>query len=208
MTMPDHEPRSSAVGPSHLMSRDEVISSINELIRRLHALGEPADIRIIGGAAIALWHDNERRQTVDVDADLFPLERIVELADAIGEEHTLPEEWLNNNARIFLPSGMGRRGEEWVTVYDQDGVVIRTASLDMLIAMKLNAAQRRGLRELPDLQVLLAEANITTVAEAEDLFESFYPADFLSDKAIRITESALSEPIRAAADPPRLGLRD
>ena len=74
----------------------------------------------------------------------------------------------------------------------------------MLIAMKLNAAQRRARREYEDLRVLLAERGIRTPAEAEVLFEDFYPGDGLNDAAYRILGIALENPNRPEVRAPEL----
>ena len=112
---------------------------------------------------------------------------------------------MNDKAQIFLPSGMGARGEEWETVYTSGTVTVKVASLDMLIAMKLYAAQRRARREYEDLRVLLAERGISSLAEAEALFESFYPDDGLNDTAYRILGIALENPERPAVHAPEFG---
>lgn len=109
---------------------------------------------------------------------------------------------MNDKAQIFLRNGMGNRGEEWETMYTHRNVTVQVASLDMLIAMKLNAAQRRGRREYEDLRVLLAERGITTPAQAESLFEDFYPGDDLNDAASRILGVALENPERADIQAP------
>ena len=57
--------------------------------------------------------------------------------------------------------------------------------------MKLRA-NRPG-RDVNDIRALLALVGITNVATAETLYESFYPGDVLSDRAIRILENLFAE---------------
>lgn len=47
--------------------RDDLIGGIRELVVALREAGEPAGIRIIGGAALSLRYF-ERRTTEDIDA--------------------------------------------------------------------------------------------------------------------------------------------
>lgn len=166
--------------------------------------GEPAELRIDGGAAISLWHNASRGATQDIDAALSPADAILVVAKEVAVEQGRPDDWVNNKAQIFLPSGRGARGEEWETVYMSVTVMVKVASLDMLIAMKLNAAQRRTRREHEDLRVLLAEHGISSKAEAEALFEDFYPSNYLNDIAYRILGIALENPNYPAVRAPEL----
>lgn len=176
------------------LTRDDLEFGLKEVLQRLQKRDEPAELRIVGGAAISLWHNAARGATQDIDAALSPADVILDVAKEVAAEQSWPDDWVNDKAQIFLPSGMGARGEEWETVYSHGQVTVKVASLDMLIAMKLNAAQRRARREYEDLRVLLAERGIKTPAEAEALFEDFYPGDDLNDTAFRILEIALQNP--------------
>ena len=55
--------------PGDQLDRDDLIRGINAVIAKLRAAGEPAGIRIVGGAALALRYF-DRRTTSDVDAHL------------------------------------------------------------------------------------------------------------------------------------------
>lgn len=191
--------------PAARLTRDELEFGLNEVVRLLQERGDPAELRIVGGAAIALWHNAARGATQDIDAALAPVDAILDVVKRVGRVNGWPDDWVNDKAQIFLPSGMGARAEEWETVYSREGVTVKVASLDMLIAMKLNGAQRRARREYDDLRVLLAERGITTVAEAEALFEDFYPGDELNNTAYRVVEFALENPDHAEARPPTFG---
>lgn len=74
------------------------------------------------------------------------------------------------------------RSAEWVTLYDQDGILIQVASPAMLLAMKLRAFEKRGLRDAGDVAVLLAVLRLETADEAEDLLNEFFPAEDLTPR--------------------------
>ena len=103
------------------------------------------------------------------------------MAVQIARERGWPLDWVNDRAKIFLPDGMGR-GPEWVTLYDTGGILVQAASPAMLLAMKLRAVERRGLRDIDDVAVLLATLGIESVDEAEDLLNEFFPSEDLSPK--------------------------
>jgi hypothetical protein len=59
--------------------RDDIIAGLSELIHEMHALGEKAGIRIVGGAALSLRYF-DRATTVDVDASIHPDHAVGEIA--------------------------------------------------------------------------------------------------------------------------------
>lgn len=166
---------------SGILSRDDIIDGIRELIIRLKGAGNTATIQIVGGAAIALTVDGDRLATADVDGPITPLEEVEAVAVQIAEERGWPSDWVNDKAKIFLPDGMGRSAE-WVTLYDRDGILVQAASPAMLLAMKLRAVERRGLRDIDDVAVLLAVTGIESADEAEDLLNEFFPGEDLGPK--------------------------
>jgi len=60
----------------------------------------------------------------------------------------------------------------------------------MLLAMKLHAG-RRG-RDEDDIAVLMAIVRVSTLADAEELYESFYPGEALLGRSIRIVETIIA----------------
>jgi hypothetical protein len=164
------------------LDRDDLIDGLRELIREAHAEGlSGVTIRIIGGAALRLAHF-DRDTTVDIDAQIAPLDKLQPIIDRMATSRGWPADWLNNNAAMFLPSwGLG---VDWQTVFDDGDVSIAVAPTEALLAMKL-LASRPG-RDTPDITKLLALNEITSVEAAEELFEEFYPGDALPEKAIRL----------------------
>lgn len=163
------------------LTRNDIINGIRDLILRLREAGSAATIQIVGGAAIALTIDGDRPATMDIDGPITPPEAVMVAAAEIARRKGWPPDWVNDKAKIFLPDGMGR-GAEWVTLYDQDGILIQAASPAMLLAMKLRAFERRGLRDADDVAVLLAVLEIQTADEAEDLLNQFFPAEDLNPR--------------------------
>lgn len=164
------------------LDRDDLVDGLRELIREAHAQGlSGVTIRIVGGAALRLAHF-DRDTTVDIDAQISPLDQLQPIIDRMATSRGWPADWLNNNAVMFLPSW--GRGVDWQTVFDDGDVSIAVAPIDALLAMKL-LASRPG-RDTPDITKLLALNEITTIRAAEALFEAFYPGDALPEKAIRL----------------------
>ena len=184
MTAAAHDPARAE------LTRPEIIDGLRDLVRRLRSAGQPSRIQIVGGAAIALTLNEHRSATVDVDGPVSPPDIVLATAAAIASERNWRSDWLNDAAAQFLPTGYGRAAG-WVTIYDADGVTVEVADAETLLAMKVYAAQKRGRRELEDLEVLIPAIGLTTVDEVEDLYESFYPGDELKGRPAAIIQAVL-----------------
>lgn len=175
---------------SGTLTRDDIIGGVGEVITRLRDSGTRAKLQIVGGAAIALTIDGERPATVDVDGAIVPVQDVEAVAARIAAERGWPIDWMNDRAKIFLPEGVGRSAE-WVTLYDADGILVQAGSPAMLLAMKLRAVERRGLRDIDDVAVLLAVTGIETADDAEDLLNEFFPGEDLSPKTYERVQTLL-----------------
>lgn len=191
--------------PGDQLDRDEIIHGINEVIDKLREAGEPAGIRIIGGAALALRYF-DRRTTSDIDAQLHPEESILRAAVEVANKEGWPENWLNSNATMFMPSFSV--GLDWEDLYSDANITISVASPRALLAMKINAS-RPG-RDEKDIANLLAITNTRSVSEAEELMDLYYPGDGLSEKALRLLNPIFEQglpPIPATPPAPTLGFK-
>ena len=156
-----------------ILTRDDIVAGLRELIAELASRGQTARIRLVGGAAIALTVDADRPSTVDIDAPLDPTGPVLEAAAAIAARHGWRTDWINDAATMFLPSGLGIRTPEWRTVHQGPHVTVQVASPQTLRAMKLHATPRRGNRDAGDLAALLPVCGITSLAAAVQLYGDF-----------------------------------
>jgi len=146
-----------------------------EILRALQALGDlltSKDVRgqifIVGGAAMALAYST-RRVTKDIDTIFEPKSSIYEAAATVAEELGLPEDWLNEAAKGFMPGEDDNRRP----VPDIHGIEITTASPQYLLAMKL-MAMRFG-EDDEDIEVLIDACGLHSADETLALFERIYP---------------------------------
>jgi len=101
---------------SSVLTRDDIIDGIRDVIVRLRQAGRKATIQIVGGAAIALTIDGDRPATADVDGPVTPFQDVEAVAVQVAKERGWPLNWVNDKAKIFLPDGIGRgRTTEWRT---------------------------------------------------------------------------------------------
>lgn len=178
---------------SEPMEREQIISALRLLIQELGDLQSQARIRIVGGAALSLVHF-ERLATVDVDSLSFERETSTELELAIARVANRlgwPADWLNTE--VQLSGGVPTLGKEihWQNIYSDRSVRIDVAPAEAMLVMKLRA-NRPG-RDTDDIRKLIATLGIVDVNEIESLYEDYYPAEPLSQRALGTAVSILSE---------------
>lgn len=86
----------------HRFAAEEAAALLGELDARLRERGVAASVFVVGGAAIAATEARSRRLTEDVDA-LTHDEVVLEEAKAMARERGLPENWLNQDAKMWMP---------------------------------------------------------------------------------------------------------
>jgi Nucleotidyltransferase of unknown function (DUF6036) len=148
-------------------SRATILSALQALGDELTTQGLRGQIFIVGGAAMALAYST-RRVTKDIDAVFEPKSAIYAAAAKVAEDLGLPEDWLNDGVKGFMPSS----DEQSRPVPDIRGIEVTTASPRYLLAMKL-MAMRFG-EDDEDIEVLLRECDLHSADEALDLLRDMY----------------------------------
>ena len=149
------------MSPSVELTHDEMHALLTELGARLHAAGVEATLYIVSGAAIAFELD-VRRVTADIDAVFHPETTVRAEVAAMANEKGLPQGWLNDNARAFVPGG-----DDDAVPFTVPGMSVALASPRHLLAMKM-AAARPG-QDLDDLALLFDTLGLTTPEAAADV---------------------------------------
>lgn len=157
--------------------RDDLLDAMGELARRVDAAGVSARIHVIGGAALAMGY-YDRIATQDVDCQIDRSTEVLAISEQMAYERAWPTGWLNEKASMFLPIA-GRR--TWRELISHGEVHVMIAPADLLLAMKLNAA-RPG-KDLADIDFLVEACGLETLADAEDLFDRYYPGEVMRPRA-------------------------
>jgi hypothetical protein len=156
-------------------TRARILHALQALGDELTREGVRGQIFIVGGAAMALAYST-RRVTKDIDAVFEPKSSIYAAAARVAEELELPEDWLNDAVKGFMPG----EDEHARPVADIPGIEITTASPQYLLAMKL-MAMRFG-EDDEDIEILLEECDLHTAEETLALLERIYPSQDPSPK--------------------------
>lgn len=154
--------------PERHFNRARILTALQALGGELTRRGVRGQVFIVGGAAMALAYST-RRVTTDIDAVFEPKSLIYEATAKVAEDLGLPEDWLNDAVKGFLPGA----DEHPLPVPEIQGIEITTASPRYLLAMKL-MAMRFG-EDDEDIEILLGECGLRSPEEALELLRSVYP---------------------------------
>jgi hypothetical protein len=122
----------------------------------------------VGGAAMALAYST-RRVTKDIYAVFEPKMVIYKAARRVAVELGLPDDWLNDAVKGFLPGN----DNDARPLPEVSRIEITTASPRYLLAMKL-LAMRFG-EDDDDMKILIQQAGVKNTEEALDLLTRLYP---------------------------------
>lgn len=154
--------------PERQFTQASILQALQALGDELTRRGVRGQIFVVGGAAMALAYST-RRVTKDIDAVFEPKSAIYDAAATVAENLGLPEDWLNDAAKGYMPGN----DENPRPVADVHGIEVTTASSRYLLAMKL-MAMRFG-EDDEDIEILLRECRLHSAEEAIDLLRHMYP---------------------------------
>ncbi len=157
-----------------LFDRGEIERLIKLVALKLNEAGISGQISIVGGAAISLAYVRERDATTDIDAILPNDSRVSKVISQIAEEERLESNWINDAVMGWVPFEIET---QWIELFREGNIIVRIATAELLLAMKLRAD--RGRRDRPDIEALIKLCGITTINQIDDLFESFYHQEVL-----------------------------
>ena len=134
---------------------DQYLKELGKEFRKLNGTTVPAEIVLIGGAAILASY-GFREMTTDVDAVIHASSSMKDAINRVGDKFRLPSGWLNSD---FIQTGSYSPKLDEVSVYYRtfsNVLKVRTVSAEYLIAMKLRSG-RRYKNDLSDIVGILAE---------------------------------------------------
>lgn len=170
------------------LTRSRGMELLNRLSENMPVLPQPADIYVVGGAAMMFEYD-AARETEDIDCIIRRYrEEVLEAAERVAEaEPGLSPDWLNEEAsNMGLPPEAGDLEER--LSYDGQRIRIASASPRRLLAMKLDSHREKDIR---DIATLLEITGIESVDEAQQVFDDAYPHRKLQPAAARLVEALL-----------------
>jgi len=169
------------------LDRETLIEPLDELARRLERRRVRAQVYVIGGTAMSLAFDRARI-THDTDARVDSGHgALTEAVREIVSERGLPGTWLNEQATANIPSAADPRAR---TVYESEYLTITGASVEHILAMKLEAGRRT---DIGDVATLIGHLGITTAERALAIHGRLFPESKRRAKAREILDHVLAQ---------------
>ena len=161
----------------------------NQILKLLHELGDElaveesyATINVCGGAAMAIAYNN-LKSSDDIDGvltDLGSRDKFNECVKLIAKRHDLPDNWLNEDVKIFVNS----MKEFCFNDFGKFGALsVRIVSEEQLLAMKLFAAREN--KDLDDAVNLAKSLNITAKEELNNILYKYFSERSVKFMAMR-----------------------
>ena len=186
----------SAENPITRDNLNEYLKALAKEFRRLNGTKMPAEIVLIGGAAI-LANYGFREVTYDVDAIIIASGALKEAVNIVGDKLSLPRGWLNNDFK---------RTESFsdkllaVSVYYRtfsNIMQVRTVCAEYLIAMKLMSG-RRYKNDISDIYGILWEHHksgspLSRAAIEKAVIELYGDMSKLPETSVKLLEEAFRD---------------
>ncbi len=166
--------------PVSLLDAATIESALERVNARLAAVEVRAELYPVGGAVMCLVFA-ARPSTKDVDGWFSEPSAVRAAARAVAVELALPDDWLNDAAKGFLPAGA--TFQAWRSF---SHLAVVTADAPTLLAMKVSAA--RTLQDAADIRFLADHLGLTDADAVLRLVESYYPADRLAIRSQLLVE--------------------
>jgi hypothetical protein len=154
-----------------LLTRELIEEALGALDSELAAGGARATLYVVGGAAMALVH-HARESTRDVDAWFSEPTAVRNAAKRVAERLDLPDDWLNDAAKAFVPAEAGF--ERWRSLPNLE---VLMADARTLLAMKCAAARTN--EDAGDIRVLASHLNLQTAESVLAVLRAYYPEEQL-----------------------------
>jgi hypothetical protein len=154
-----------------LLTKERIVEAFERLDRALGARGTRAELYLVGGAVMCVALD-ARASTKDVDGWFTEPMAVRAAARDVAAGMGLPDDWLNDAAKAFVPAGA--TFERWRSFAHLD---VSVADNRTLLAMKCAAA--RTDEDAADIRTLAARLDLHRAGDVLAVVTQFYPAERL-----------------------------
>lgn len=171
-----------------LLDRQRCYELLDKLNQKMPPVPTPAEIYVIGGAAMALEYD-ATRQTEDVDVVIRRYgSEVLAAAEAIAAESPgLGADWLNQTAKAHRNLPTAADPDER-TSYEGSRIRVKSAGAEWLLAMKIEAGREK---DADDIVRLLKETGTRRIEDAVALHRRAFPGRALGNERRKNVETLL-----------------
>ena len=147
------------------LTRAELLEALKALDFELRERGLAAELRVIGGAAIALMYDGTRT-TADVDSEFDNYPEVRSAIEATARKVGLPLNWINSQIHdLALPFEKDLEPNDLVI---GPNLTLRVASPEFLLYTKI-ISRRRAEQDFEDALLLAQKLNLH---DAQDILRA------------------------------------
>lgn len=158
------------------MTQEEMLRAFHALDAELSREGTKGEVGIVGGDAMLLAF-NARESTRDVDAVFQPSASIRAAALRVAHAFGLPEDWLNDAAKGYMPADTQPRS----ILLELPALSVWMPPPRYLLAMKAMAS-RFDSHDASDLRTLVRHLGLQRVEDVLSVVEHYYPRNQIPPK--------------------------
>ncbi|HMJ88470.1 MAG TPA: hypothetical protein VK530_01570 [Candidatus Acidoferrum sp.] len=184
----------SASQPSgSALTREAILRALNSLSDELGKQSVTGELCLFGGTVMVLAF-TARLSTKDVDALFRPTPLIRDIAKRIGEEQSLPADWLNDGVKGFVSA----RHETTAGNLPQfPHLRLAMPVPEYLLAMKCMAARLGGTTgeasDVPDIVFLIRHLQLKSAQAVLEIVAHYYSANRIPVKTKYLVEGLFEE---------------
>ena len=168
-----------------MINKDDIEKAFDGMNAELAKRGVKGEVYLVRGAVMCLAF-NARSNTKDVDGWFSPVQIVKEAARAIAVSMGLPDDWLNDAAKAFLPENAAF--ELWRS---WSNLEVSVAEPKTLLAMKCAAA--RTADDTGDIKFLAGLLGLKKSSDILALLACFYPEDRLPVRSRLLLEEMFDD---------------
>ena len=166
---------------SDLLDRNNILVAFDKLNSELARRRAEVDLFVVGGAAIILTYDTDRR-TRDGDAVFTDTGVVYEASRTVARRMHLPNDWLNDAVRTYT-LGIDKDAS---VIYEQKSLRVTVGSPAYVLVMKLLAARLD--RDEKDIEFLCKKCGVSTKEDGINIIQRYLPDQQIPDKTIDILD--------------------
>ncbi|MCL2772603.1 MAG: DUF6036 family nucleotidyltransferase [Oscillospiraceae bacterium] len=177
------------------MDKEQILKLLNELGDELAKEQSYATINVCGAAAMAIAYNN-LKSSDDIDAVLTDFDsrnKFTDCVKRIAERHNLPDNWLNENVKIFVNS---MKEKSFIDFGKFGTLSVRIVSEEQLLAMKLFAAREN--KDLDDAVILAKSLNIVSKDDLNKILYKYFSEKSVDIMALRQKRASYAEVFQEA----------
>lgn len=163
-----------------LLSKDVICRALVRLDEKLGLRGIEGEVCLFGGT-VMMFAFNARESTKDVDAIFQPTATVRPAIKEIQEEQNLPDDWMNDAAKIFTSPIHKASLEEAKNLPAFRHLKVYWPRPEYLLAMKAMSsrqpsfiAKERG--DIDDIKLLVQHLGLKEPKEVFDIVQKYYAA--------------------------------